>query len=126
MVDLNNVKYYTVEDVAEMFQVTIRTVRVRWYKKYNLSFKKIGIKNYISEIDLQKMLDGGFNIDDLPSFPSPSSSDFTSSIEKLSKKTGLSISEISKQLKDLKEKKGLSFPDGVKEILKRNIKKGSN
>ncbi|MGM0582856.1 MAG: helix-turn-helix domain-containing protein [Bacteroidota bacterium] len=46
---------YTLHDLAEMFQVTIRTI-YNWLDDGRFSFVKIGAKTYITEQQLQEFL----------------------------------------------------------------------
>ncbi|NQU33120.1 MAG: helix-turn-helix domain-containing protein [Bacteroidetes bacterium] len=46
---------YTLHDLAEMFQVTIRTI-YNWMDDNRFSFVKVGSKTYLTEQQLQEFL----------------------------------------------------------------------
>lgn len=49
-------RVYTLQDMAEMFHVTIRTI-YNWMDDFRFSYVKIGSKTYITEEQLKEFLD---------------------------------------------------------------------
>lgn len=62
MIVFDNIKYYSANEVAEMFQVSLRTIR-RYLKAGKLEYKKFGRNTLISEETIKKYMEGGKNTD---------------------------------------------------------------
>lgn len=58
MIEFDNMKYYSAQEVAEMFQVSLRTIR-RYLKAGKLEYKKFGRNTLISEETLKNFMEGG-------------------------------------------------------------------
>lgn len=58
MVEFDNMKYYSAQEVAEMFHVSLRTIR-RYLKAGKLEYKKFGKNTLISEETLKNFMEGG-------------------------------------------------------------------
>lgn len=58
MIEFDNMKYYSAQEVAEMFQVSLRTIR-RYLKAGKLEYKKFGKNTLISEETLKNFMEGG-------------------------------------------------------------------
>lgn len=61
MIEFNNMKYYSAHEVADMFQVSLRTIR-RYLKAGKLEYKKFGRNTLISEETLKNFMEGGVNV----------------------------------------------------------------
>ena len=62
MVEFDNMKYYSAQEVAEMFHVSLRTIR-RYLKAGKLEYKKFGKNTLISEETLKNFMECGNNTD---------------------------------------------------------------
>lgn len=60
MIEFDNTKYYSAQEVAEMFQVSLRTIR-RYLKTGKLEYKKFGKNTLISEETLKNFMESGNN-----------------------------------------------------------------
>lgn len=60
MIEFDNMKYYSAQEVAEMFHVSLRTIR-RYLKAGKLEYKKFGKNTLISEETLKNFMEGGNN-----------------------------------------------------------------
>lgn len=60
MIVFDNIKYYSANEVADMFQVSLRTIR-RYLKAGKLEYKKIGRNTLISEETIKKYMESGNN-----------------------------------------------------------------
>lgn len=60
MVEFDNMKYYSAQEVAEMFHVSLRTIR-RYLKAGKLEYKKFGKNTLISEETLKNFMECGNN-----------------------------------------------------------------
>ena len=58
MIEFNNMKYYSAQEVADMFQVSLRTIR-RYLKAGKLEHKKFGKSTLISEESIKKYMETG-------------------------------------------------------------------
>ena len=55
MIVFDNIKYYSANEVADMFQVSLRTIR-RYLKAGKLEYKKFGRNTLISEETIKKYM----------------------------------------------------------------------
>lgn len=62
MIEFDNMKYYSAQEVAKIFQVSLRTIR-RYLKAGKLEYKKFGRNTLISEETIKDYLEGGKNTD---------------------------------------------------------------
>lgn len=60
MIEFDNMKYYSAQEVAEMFHVSLRTIR-RYLKAGKLEYKKFGKNTLISEETLKNFMECGNN-----------------------------------------------------------------
>jgi excisionase family DNA binding protein len=58
MIEFDNMKYYSAQEVAKIFQVSLRTIR-RYLKAGKLEYKKFGRNTLISEETIKDYLEGG-------------------------------------------------------------------
>ncbi len=62
MVEFDNMKYYSAQEVADMFNVSLRTIR-RYLKAGKLEHKKFGKSTLIPEDTIKKYMESGNNAD---------------------------------------------------------------